>query len=1468
MSKKNQQITNITSASTLKINKQGLKQEDDVALVGGIYIDTDTLYVDNIDRKIGINNKKPLEALDICGNLLVSGTITARNIISEEGIEDSTITLTNVGSSPNADGATITNHVLQLQPASSDFPGLITTNSQTISGIKTFTNTINASDIVLSGNLTAINTELTGNLTAVDAELTGNLTAVNAELSANLTATDIDLSGNLTAVNAELSGTLDVSGTITGSIINLSDSISAVDGNFSGSLVAANLSGTNTGNITLGSVINTSTANGATLTGQQLQLNVADGTNAGLMSTVAQTFSGNKTFNDDVIITGTLSSSNFSGTNTGDVTLGSVINTGTTNGATLTGQQLRLNVADASNPGIISTGSQTFSGAKTFNDDLTVGTTLSVDTIASQLDISGNITATGTIAATGTITGSNLSGSNTGDITLAAVSNTSTSLGASLSGQQLTLHVADNVNAGLISTTTQTFAGNKTFNNDVQINGVTYTNDIVSIGSSIDIGCTAATNTVNIGCSDTVQTINFGSGTGVTTINIGGSNDTVNLNGTVNSTQQDNLDISNNYITLNAGASGSGTARNSGIHIRDNNSDTQGYIQVSSTGDYYVLRAPEPSVGNKVLSTPILSTDDTVVAQNTIDTLTNKTFGDSPTFSTLSASSIVLTNATKQLSSTTLTNGQILIGNTGNSPTATTITGTTNQINVTSGAGSITLSTPQNINTTATPTFASETLSATSNQLILGTLRTVTLNAPTPVSTSRTHTIPDITGDGTFAFLEGSQTFSGSKVFSSQVNINTATNQLALGSSNTIILNSGTPSANRTYTFPDVGTNSSFVMTDSNQTINNTKTFSSAVIINPTTNQLVLGATTTVTLNAPTPVVSSRTHTIPDISGNGTFAFLEGTQTITGLKTFSTAPTFSASPKFTAATNQLTIDPSASGVTFSINAATPLTNRVVTIPDPLNDASFVMSEGAMTINGSKTFGSGIAITPASNQLVLGNTRTVTLTAPTPLITNRTHTIPDISGNGTFAFLEGTQTFSGSKTYSAAITVTPVTNQLILGTTNTVTLNAAAPAASRTYTIPDTLANSSFIMSDLNQTINGNKTFNSRPNFVVSGGAQLYISKGDSTNGYYIDSVVPSAPRTVTLRDMGADCDFILSQGAQTIAGTKSFSTRVNITNSSGAQIALSTGGTFSTFIGITNPSAQRAYTIPDVSADASFIMSEGTQTINGAKTLSGITTVSNTTDSTASTNGALIVSGGIGVAKNMFMSSTSTIDFGAGVGTKLRLYEAGASDYEIGIASNTLYMNVASTSDGHEFRVANTAKVRVQNAGIIPSTSSSYDIGGASNKFQNGYIDTVFLSTSGGTASSLNYYEEATISGQVGGPWGASSIVCTFRFTRIGKIVHLQYTQVNNPFSTNTNSYIYYSTVGGAETTIPTRFWPADGVVIPVRVINGNVMAEGTFVANTSGNLQWYLGDTGFANFSSGVTLVGFYTGSVTWRAA
>jgi len=89
----------------------------------------------------------------------------------------------------------------------------------------------------------------------------------------------------------------------------------------------------------------------------------------------------------------------------------------TANGLALVANVLYAQSADATHPGMVNTGVQTFAGAKTF---------------------------------TGAISASNLSGTNTGNVTLTAVGVAPNANGASLAGQALTLQLFDATNPGLV----------------------------------------------------------------------------------------------------------------------------------------------------------------------------------------------------------------------------------------------------------------------------------------------------------------------------------------------------------------------------------------------------------------------------------------------------------------------------------------------------------------------------------------------------------------------------------------------------------------------------------------------------------------------------------------------------------------------------------------------------------------------------------------------------------------------------------------------------------------------------------------------------------------------------------------------------------------------------------------------------------------------------------------------------------
>lgn len=131
--------------------------------------------------------------------------------------------------------------------------------------------------------------------------------------------------------------------------------------------------------------------------------------------------------------------------------------------------------------------------------------------------------------------------------------------------------------------------------------------------------------------------------------------------------------------------------------------------------------------------------DDATVAD--IRTTLGLGSGSNPAFNNITAASLTLSGLTANaflysgaaglLASTAApTNGQLLIGSTGAAPVAAALTGTSNQVTVANGAGSITLSLPQNIHASATPTFANISLTnhATSAIPYIGASSTLATN--------------------------------------------------------------------------------------------------------------------------------------------------------------------------------------------------------------------------------------------------------------------------------------------------------------------------------------------------------------------------------------------------------------------------------------------------------------------------------------------------------------------------------------------------------------------------------------------------------------------------------------------------------------------------------------------------------------------------------------------------------------------
>lgn len=165
----------------------------------------------------------------------------------------------------------------------------------------------------------------------------------------------------------------------------------------------------------------------------------------------------------------------------------------------------------------------------------------------------------------------------------------------------------------------------------------------------------------------------------------------------------------------------------------------------------------------------------------------------------------------------------------------------------------------------------------------------------------------------------------------------------------------------------------------------------------------------------------------------------------------------------------------------------------------------------------------------------------------------------------FRNLSGTNLKAGKDAVAGSLTVFPATtargSTTVTASDNTgattTNINTAAQAGARTYTVPDAGASASFVMTAGTQEIGGAKTFTSAIAAGKSGTAGSVViypatgSRGTTTfvsqdntgdTNTNISVNLQAAGRTYHVLDAGADANFVMSEGTATINGAKTFGT--------------------------------------------------------------------------------------------------------------------------------------------------------------------------------------------------------------------------------------------------------------------------------------------------------------------------------------
>ncbi|MBE7465461.1 MAG: hypothetical protein HS116_18445 [Planctomycetes bacterium] len=220
-----------------------------------------------------------------------------------------------------------------------------------------------------------------------------------------------------------------------------------------------------------------------------------------------------------------------------------------------------------------------------------------------------------------------------------------------------------------------------------------------------------------------------------------------------------------------------------------------------------------------------------------------------------------------------------------------------------------------------------------------------------------------------------------------------------------------------TYTIPDAGASTDFVVLAGAQTISGAKTFSGVQTFNH--QKLAVrdsGGDHSITIESAADNAAARALQIPALAGTNVILTDATAQTVTGVKTMTGANIITHAN----ASGLKILDTGGDHTLAFITATDEAADYTVTVPDLAGNDTLMTLATAQTVTGIKTMSGANIVTHAPTGLKIqdSNASHLVTIAPGDESADRTLSLPVLGGAQTLVTLGNDQTFSGAITFNA------------------------------------------------------------------------------------------------------------------------------------------------------------------------------------------------------------------------------------------------------------------------------------------------------------------------------------------------------------------------------------------------------------------------------------------------------------------